>query len=112
MIITEVKNADAKSNPHGVDVRSLYNSEHGQMVHITLNPDQKLLKHVTPVDAAVYILEGEAVVEVGDEEEQVGKDTLIEFPKGIPHLVRNAGKAPLRFLVVKMPRPEKSTKFL
>lgn len=112
MKITEVKNAEAKPNPHGVDVRSIYDSENGQIVHITLNPDQELLKHVTPVDAAVFILEGDAVVEVGKEEEKAGKDTLVEFPKGIPHAVKNAGKTPLHFLVMKMPRPEKPTKFL
>ncbi len=112
MIVTEVKNADAKPNPHGADARSLYDSENGQIAHITLDPDQSLLKHITPVDAAVYILEGDAVVEVGDENASAKKDTLIELPKEIPHSVRNSGKTPLRFLVMKMPRSKKPTKFL
>nr|WP_300607542.1 cupin domain-containing protein [Methanohalophilus sp.] len=112
MKVTEIKSAEIKPNPHGVDVRNLYDLEHGQIVHISLNPDQELLKHVTPVDAAVYILEGEAVVKVGDEEKTVGQDSLVEFPKGIPHSVRNSSKTTLRFLVIKMPRQSKPTKFL
>lgn len=112
MIIREIKSAETKPNSHGADVRNLYDSEHGQIVHITLNPDQELLKHVTPVDAAVYILDGEASVRVGDEEEKIGSDTLVEFPEGIPHSVKNSGKTILRFLVMKMPKPLKYTKFL
>jgi mannose-6-phosphate isomerase-like protein (cupin superfamily) len=59
-----------------------------------------------------YILEGKARVEIGDEAEIVEKDSIVESPAKIPHLVGNAGDGILRFLVVKMQKQEESTQLL
>ncbi len=99
-------------NPHKVDARRLYDAQHAQVVHITLQPGEKLIRHITPVDVAFYVLEGEGVVEIGEERETVGPDTLIESPARIPHCWYNEGDKPLRFLVIKVPRPTESTKLL
>ena len=50
MKITEVKKADLLKNPHGVKVSKLYDTEHAQAIHITLEPGESLKKHITPVD--------------------------------------------------------------
>ena len=34
--------AEARPNPHGVDTRNLYDSEHAIMTHILLNPGEQL----------------------------------------------------------------------
>ncbi|WP_129598868.1 cupin domain-containing protein [Methanohalophilus profundi] len=112
MQIRYVKDAEQKKNPHGADVRKMYASDHGQAMHITLEPKQSLKKHITPVDVFFYILEGKARVEIGDEAEIVEKDSIIESPAKIPHLVGNAGDGILRFLVVKMQKQEESTQLL
>ncbi len=52
------------------------------------------------------------MVEIGEERETVGPDTLIESPARIPHCWYNEGDKPLRFLVIKVPRPTESTKLL
>jgi len=82
MIITEVESAPERPNPHGVGRKPLYDHEHGQIAHLALLPGQELRKHVTPVDAVFYVLEGECEVEIGDEVRRVGRDTLVESPKG------------------------------
>jgi mannose-6-phosphate isomerase-like protein (cupin superfamily) len=69
---------------------------------MNLKPGQSLKKHTTPVDVFFYILEGKGAVEIGDEIKEVEKDTLIESPKDIPHLLRNTGTNIFRFLVVKL----------
>ncbi len=99
-------------NPHKVDARRLYDTEHAQVAHITLKPGEKLIRHITPVDVIFYVLEGEGVVEIGDEKETVGPDTLIESPARIPHCWYNQGDKTLRFLVIKAPRPTEPTKLL
>jgi mannose-6-phosphate isomerase-like protein (cupin superfamily) len=71
---------------------------------MTLKPGQALKRHTTPVDVFFYILEGTGIVEVGEEAKEVEKDTVIDSPKGIPHLLRNTGEGVFRFLVVKLPR--------
>lgn len=92
-------------NPHGVDARKLYESENVQVVHILLKAGESLVKHATQVDVLFYILEGEGIVEIGDEKQLVTKNMLIESPKNIPHCLSNEGTADFRVLVVKTPGP-------
>ena len=59
-------------------------------------------KTYNPRDFFFYILEGERFVEIGDIKQRVEKGTLIENPKGIPHLLRNTNEHVFRFLVAKL----------
>lgn len=92
-------------NPHGVDSRKLHDNENVQVVHIQLKPGESLKKHTTAVDVFFYVLEGEGIVEIGDEKQKVKKDMLIDSPKNIAHCLYNEGKEDFRVLVVKTPKP-------
>jgi len=92
-------------NPHGVDARKLHANEDVQVVHMHLKPGQSLKKHTTAVNVFFYVLEGEGVVEIGDEKQTVTKDCLIDSPKDIPHCLYNVSDADFRVLVVKTPSP-------
>lgn len=102
--------AATKPNPHGVEAKTLYDHDHGVISHLMLQPGQELKRHITPVDVAFFVLEGQGEVEIGEEKEIFGMDTMIESPKGIPHLWRNVGSGPLRILVMKLPKPIESSK--
>jgi len=104
--------AETRQNPHGVDARNLYDSEHAMVTHILLQPGEQLKKHVTPVDAIFYVLEGMGIVEVGNEQLEVTQDTLIESPARIPHCWYNKSNSILRVLVTKVPKPQAQTKLL
>lgn len=112
MEIVEAKTAGLTDNPHKVKAGKLHDSEHAQVIHIALEPGESLKKHVTPVDVIFYVLEGEGVVEIGDERQRVESDTLINSPAKIPHCWYNESTAVLRFLVIKTPRPTESTRLL
>ena len=112
MNITKLSDALANENPHKVDARKLYDSEHAQLIHLTLQPGEALKKHMTPVDVFFYVLEGIGTVEIGDETKEVRPDTLIESPAKIPHCWYNKGQSKLRILVCKTPRPQTQTKLL
>jgi mannose-6-phosphate isomerase-like protein (cupin superfamily) len=112
MKIISVKDVESQANPHGVDARKLYDTEHAQAVHITLKPGEQLKRHITPVDVFFYVLEGKGIVEIGEEKEEVGPDTLIESPARIPHCWYNRGAETLRILVTKVPGPKESTRIL
>ena len=99
-------------NPHGVDAKNILNTENAEVIHMALKPGQSLKRHITPVDVFFYILEGSGVVEVGDEQQDVEVDTLVQSPKGTPHLLRNTGKEVFRFLVVKTPKQKEPTKIV
>jgi hypothetical protein len=47
------------------------------VAHITLKPGQALKAHSTPVDVCFFVLEGEGICQIGDEEVSVGEKTLL-----------------------------------
>lgn len=112
MNVVQMENTPIADTPHKVDVRKLYDTENAMTVHITLQPGESLIKHVTPVDVFFYVLEGKGIVEIGDEKKEVVMDTLIDSPARIPHCWYNESDSTLRFLVVKVPKPTEETKLL
>lgn len=112
MISRSFKTEKALDNPHKVELHQLYNDESAQLMHITLQPGEKLLPHKTPVDVAFYVLEGTPTIHIGDKEETFEKDTLIESPERITHWLSNQSETVARVLVLKAPRPTTSTQLL
>jgi mannose-6-phosphate isomerase-like protein (cupin superfamily) len=112
MKITTVSNVVSGPNPHRVDARKVYDSHHATAVVITLQPGESLKKHITPVDVFFYVLDGEGIVEIGDERVSVGPDCVVESPARIPHRWINESGSVFRVLVVKVPRPTEETKLL
>ncbi len=111
MIIRRPADTERMDTPHGVDARNLYNRPEAMLTHITLQPGESLKRHITPVDVVFYVLAGTGTVTIGDERCPVEADALVESPKGILHCWENHGDRPLRFLVVKTPRPTEKTIF-
>ena len=112
MIIKKLDQTPIMDNAHSVDARNLYKKEEAMITVIMLNPGQALKRHITPVDVAFYVLEGRGIVEVGEEKQEVLKDTLIESPKDIIHCWYNESDKPLKFMVIKAPKPNKKTVFV
>ena len=112
MKIIEVKNAEISDTPHKVDVRPLISNPHIATVHITLEPAGSLKKHKTPVDAIFYVLEGNPTIEIGEEQQQAGPDTIIESPARVPHRIMNETESRARILVMKVPKPIEQSKIL
>ena len=112
MKTVDAMKAEASPNPHGVHASKIYDTENAQAVHILLKPGESLKKHITPVDVFFYVLAGEGIVEIGEERETAGPDTLIESPARIPHRWSNESDADFRVLVVKVPRPTEQTRLL
>ena len=112
MIAKKLTDVSIMDNAHNVDARNLYNTADAMITVITLTPGQSLKRHITPVDVAFYVLSGKGVVEVGNEKQEVVADTLVESPKDIMHCWYNESSEPLRFMVVKAPRPTRKTVFI
>lgn len=112
MITKKLTDTDIMENAHGVDARNLYNTPEAMVTVITLQPGQSLKRHITPVDVAFYVLSGKGIVEIGDEKQEVTANTLVESPKDIIHCWYNENSQPLRFMVVKAPRPKRKTVFV
>ena len=112
MKIIELENVNSSDTVHKVLVRKLLAFKHASIVHIELKPGESLKKHITPVDACFYVLEGNGSVEIGDEIKEVKKDDLIFSPAKIIHTLFNNSEATFKFLVIKTPTPVSETKVL
>ena len=112
MKIIDVSKTATIKTPHEVEARKLYETEDAQVIHLTIKPGEALKKHITAVDVFFYVLEGQGVVEIGQEKETVGANKLVESPAGIPHCWYNEGEDTLKVLVVKTPRPQTAAKLL
>lgn len=97
--------AGAKENPHGVDVKIMYNDPSAQALMISLLPGQSMKPHTTPVDVFFFVFEGAATVHIGEETESFSAGTLIESQRDIIHYLSNETDSVARVLVVKAPRP-------
>ncbi|MBS3734896.1 MAG: cupin domain-containing protein [Phycisphaerae bacterium] len=107
-----VAQVEPMPNPHGVAARKLHDSEHAQVVHLTMTPGQGLRPHITPVDVCFYVLAGRGTVEIGAASREVGPETLVESPAGIRHRWQNDGDETLSILVIKAPKPTQQTQLL
>ena len=112
MKTVQVKDAQVQPNPHGVETKKLYDTENAQVIHLTLKPGEQLKRHLTPVDVFFFVLEGQGIVEIGDEKKEVGPNTLIDSPAKIPHCWYNKSDKNLRVLITKVPRPAEATTLL
>lgn len=108
----QVDQMEIAKTPHNVDVRKLFSFEHATIVHITLKPGEKLRTHVTPVDAFFFGLEGNGIVMIGDEEENLTENELVFSPKKVKHTLKNQSNEIFRFLVIKVPSQKEKTKLL
>jgi mannose-6-phosphate isomerase-like protein (cupin superfamily) len=68
----------------------------GQAQHLHDHHDQ---------DKFYFVVEGEGVFTVGDEQQTCGSGMLVLAPAGVPHGVENHGAALLSFLTVIAPFP-------
>ncbi|MBN2725397.1 MAG: cupin domain-containing protein [Deltaproteobacteria bacterium] len=112
MITKKLIETVVMDNAHNVDARNLYDTPDAMITIITLKPGQSLKRHITPVNVAFYVIEGSGEVEIGEERLKVDRDTLVESPANIVHCWYNTSEKPLKFMVVKAPKPAKKTVFI
>ena len=71
---------------------------------IDIAPGRHLETHVhAGEDDAFYILEGEMIFELGDEEVTAPPGTFVLVPPGAPHGFRNEGSTPVRMFNIHAP---------
>lgn len=112
MIARNYRTEPLKDNPHGVEVRKMYDDASAQIMHMTLKPGESLKPHKTPVDVTFFILEGKPTVLVGEESLQFEEGTLVESPAFVVHSLSNETDQLARILVIKAPRPQAATRVL
>lgn len=72
--------------------------------HFTLRPEKEteLGRHPSPNDEFYYVLSGEGVVILGEEQEEypVARNSVVFIPHGTLHALRNLGQEDLELITV------------
>jgi mannose-6-phosphate isomerase-like protein (cupin superfamily) len=84
--------------------RVLQATERSQTAVMTVAPGADAgPPEVHEADQIVYVVEGEALVRLGDDAHTAGPGALVMIPAGTRHHVRNPGHTPLFFVTVYAP---------
>jgi len=67
--------------------------------HAVLKPGKVIESHVDPYEEIYYLLEGQGVMMVGDEQQKVNVGDTIWLPHGVPHSLVNDGEEDCIILV-------------
>ncbi len=88
----------------GLSKGVLVDSEDGApnfaMRRFTLDPGSEVPKHTNAVEHEQYVLEGEYVVGIGDEERTISAGDSVFIPAGTVHWYRNEGETQGAFICV------------
>src|SRR5919109_3409525 len=84
--------------------RVLQETERSQTAVMTIAPGEDAGPEETHrADQIIYIVEGEALMRVGGEEQCAAAGALIMIPAGARHHVHNPGRVPLFFVTIYAP---------
>lgn len=101
MNYNKLEDLQIANNQHGVDARMLMGLDYAKIMHIALNPGEELKLHTTPCHVAFFVIEGNGVLTIGEEEREFSANTAIESPANIPHKWENRSTEKFRVLVIK-----------
>lgn len=107
-----LKTAPRVPDTKGFDAHRLHATDHVEVIHIVLEPGASLPRHSVAVDAFFYVLEGTATVELDSGRVTLDTGALLPSAARSPHRIVNETAGPLRFLVVKTPKPAAPARML
>ncbi len=85
----EAKSVNLKNSieysPGAIVSKTLIKKDSGTITLFACDEGQKISEHSTPHDALVTILDGEALIIIGDEEIRVKEGESLLMPADIPH---------------------------
>lgn len=93
------------SSPKGVSKKELVDDRDLGVKLLNLATNQSLPPHATPATALFYVLSGEGIIQVENEERALGPGTLVKTDPKVKHGIRNTGTQTLSILLVQGPNP-------
>lgn len=84
--------------PGQVVSRTVSQNKLGSLTLFAFPEGEGLSTHTTPADALVYILDGEAQIEIGDTEMVVAAGESVIMPANVPHAL--LAKVPFKMLLI------------
>ena len=109
MQIIELKSREVFGN-EGRGIAALVEEPCLKISQIGLEPGKEIPVHEADAPATIQVVRGEGVFSVGKESARMGPGKLLRISEGAKMRIVNDTAAPLVFLVIKTPEPEKGPK--
>jgi quercetin dioxygenase-like cupin family protein len=87
--------------PGSIVSKIIYKNSNSILTLFALDKDQSIAEHVTPFDALVQVLEGEAELEIGGKKTKVCSGESIIMPKDVPHALYATEKYKMLLIMLK-----------
>ncbi len=106
MLVVNRQNAKILHTPHGSEIRPLIDRTTSPITQCslaeeTLPPGASVTPHRHEVlEEIYYILSGQGIMNIGDEEQAVGAGDAIYIPKHHRHTLTNTGDEAMKILLV------------
>lgn len=88
--------------PFNLEGYILQSNSKTEIVHLTLNPGEKIDPHSNPFDVIFYILSGIACTNKNHEEYNLVQGDCVEISANVSRSIQNNGTTPLQLLVFKI----------
>ena len=95
----------AAYQPGSIVSRMLLKKPSGTVTLFAFDRDESLSEHTTPHDALVYIVDGEAEIDVGEATHRVAAGETILLPADVPHAVRAVSAFKMLLVMLKTGAP-------
>jgi len=80
---------------------------HFALRKFVMQPGGGMPRHTNEVEHEQYVLQGRALVGLGDDEVEARAGDVLLIPAGLPHWYRNIGDEPYEFLCIVPNLPDK-----
>ncbi len=81
--------------------RTVLKNEGGSVTLFAFDKSQIISEHSVPYDAVVFVLDGEAEIQVGGAKNSLGPGSLLIMPANVPHAVKATAKFKMLLTMVK-----------
>ena len=102
MKVINYENKKGFKNKHSIKKAvKLKDNKNIKIIHMTLDPGDYVIDHVTPFDVSFYVARGKVEMKIGDENKIVEPGSLVESPADIVHGFKNNFDNEAQVLVIK-----------
>ena len=92
---------DLKSLKEDINVFKLFSDNTIELIHLTLQPNDKIKLHKNSLDVVFYVLEGEGELIVENEERHIKKGSCVEVKKNLDRSWENISNLQLCLMAIK-----------
>ena len=101
MIVKRIDDIEAFTGQEGTQIKQIFspsetdNAIRYSIAHCTINPGSSSKPHIMKTSEMYYIMQGNGVMHVGEEQKKVTRNDIIFVPPMSRQFLENDGEAPL-----------------